>query len=62
MPACPRRSAGITERLQLGPADACLLSVLYPDNETEVDTAAKSALQLAGIWHFPMELIKDLEV
>ena len=61
-PLFPTVCPAVTERLQLGPADACLLSVVYPDDEAEVDTAAKSALQLAGIWYFPMDLIKDLEV
>ena len=31
---------------------------VYPDSGAQIEAAAKSALQLAGIWNFPMDLIK----
>lgn len=55
-------SAGITERLQRGPAEACLQSMLKPGDSTLADAAGEAALVLAGIWHFPMERIRDLKV
>ncbi|KAG1681285.1 hypothetical protein FOA52_007331 [Chlamydomonas sp. UWO 241] len=57
----------VTERMQLGPADVCLLTMLYPDHKLaqsikteenlEKDHAGKVALRLASAWHFPRERI-----
>ena len=47
----------VTERLQLGLADACLMSMVHPESGEQAEVAAQSALQLAGIWSFPMDLI-----
>ncbi len=54
----------VSERMHLGPADTCLLTMFHPDqhrdkgSEAEKDNAGEVALQMAGIWHFPREHIK----
>ena len=36
--------------------------MLNPDDGSRVDAAGEAALKLAGVWHFPMERIRDLKV
>eukprot|EP00955_Chlamydomonas_euryale_P086960 364260-Chlamydomonas_euryale.AAC.3 len=56
------RVARVTERMQLGPADACLLTMLYPEDAAaagqEKEHAGNVALQLASTWHFPREAVR----
>ena len=63
-PLFPSPLAAVTERMQLGPADACLLHMLYPeshehgDASEHKDSTGRMALKMASTWHFPREDIR----
>ena len=55
--------AAVTSRCQFGPADAFLRAVKgLGDDPQKAEAAYKRALLLAGVWHFPVELVENLEV
>ena len=55
--------AAVTSRCQFGPADAFLRAVKgLSDDPQKAEAAYKRALLLAGVWHFPVELVDNLEV